>query len=525
MTDIIKTYNTASGEMKFIFSYNETIAELNDFDVIKYNGLSKGYDNENNIDIAVFPDNLELTIDTFDGDNYNAFRELYEQYTSGFPVNAPEYLNLKMYLDGAEKFIGYIFELESDANQFEIKIKFVDGINYLKTFTITDPNILNRLFYRGIISRAEEDGGNAYAYGFETIRTIVDPNYTGYYIGHIENGDKDTKLYFLIKELFRLFNDNLDLEFQNRFLFKDALEGAPEVDIYDVDVRRIHSNFIGRYFVVNKLTSLVEPQVVLHPNPNLRYDYNNPENFALAYEDETYKVFQHTWEGTTQNGNTVLKWQKGVDEKNVADLLKLIAKNLFSYFGFKTSDKVFFRHRRYNSEVAQTLTKNEILTMRRSLTISKIQGVKIEDYYSANYAVRGKNYVINNVPQINYKIPFNAFATTESPFFEYRLKYRSGGVDYRVIYFKDLENIINGEPFEDLPQEVIAQAENDAHGTYRNKYDLVLDGVNYNFDSTYGVDYTDDGQHYTGKFRIITMTENSEDETTATFTEVHDAGA
>lgn len=526
MIELIKTYNTTSGEAKFIFSYNENISNIKDFDIIGLSGLSKGYDNENNIDIAVFPDNIEIKIDTFDGNNYKAFRELYENYKSGFPVNALDYFFVTIYLNGAEKFSGYIYELESDANEYEIKIKFVDGINYFKAFTILDPNILDRLFYRGIISRAESDDGSAYAYGFETIQVINDPNYTGYYVGHIENGDKDTRFLFLIKELFKLFSDNLQIEFQNRFSFKDILEGAPEVTIDAVDVRRIHSNFIGRYFVINKLTSPVEIQIVKHPNPNLRFDYNNPENFSVVYEDETYKVFQHTWSGNTQNGNTVLKWEKGVDEKNISDLLKLIAKNLFSYYGFKSSKRVFFRHRRYNSEVARTLTKNEITTMRRSLTVSKIQGVKIEDYYAGTYALRGKNYAINNVPQINYKIPFNAFRTANAPFFEYRLKYTSGGEDYRVIYFKDLENIKkeDGEPYENLPMETIAEAENKAHGTFRDKYDIVLIGVNYNFDETVAVDYTEDDQQYTGNFRIITMNEDwNEDETTLTVTEVHDA--
>ncbi len=162
--------------------------------------------------------------------------------------------------------------------------------------------------------------------------------------------------------------------------------------------------------------------------------------------------------------------------------------------------------------------------MRKTLSVSKIQGVKIEDYYTSNYAYKGKNYDTDNIPQINYKIPLNAFATASSPFFEYRMDYTSGGSDYRVIYFKDLENLVDGEPVEDIPQEIISMAEWEAHRTFRDKYEIVLEGTDYDYDESYLVDYVIDGQDFFGKVRIITMSEDyNEDKTTLNVIEIDNA--
>jgi hypothetical protein len=133
--------------------------------------------------------------------------------------------------------------------------------------------------------------------------------------------------------------------------------------------------------------------------------------------------------------------------------------------------------------------------MEKVLTVDQVQGVKIDDYYTGNYGTDGSDYDTNNIPTITYKIPFNAFRT-DTGGWEYRLNYYVGGAEKRVIYFNDLEN-----EFEDIPQEVISRAEWNAHKTFRDKYNITIDGIDIEFDKTYQINY----KNYQCKVRIITM--------------------
>ena len=496
---INKTYNTAAGRLDFKFQYFTvfgTIPEIVDFNILKVHPFKTGYDNESNTEVAIYPNTFTITISDFNGDNYNTFRKLYEVYKLSYPLYHDQVFFIEVKFDQSEEiFRGYIHEIKSEKNSYEIEITFRDGIQILKDFSIANPYILNKLFEKGIIPRFEiADHSGSYAYGFEEIIKVFNPDFTGYLVGRIEAGDKDSNLKKTIEELFKLLDPGIVLEFQNEFGFVDILTGSPEVLIDAVDIRRILSNLFGRFIVINKFAG-VDPVIVMLSNAD--YEYNRPEYFKSIFEDNQYKVFYHDWDGTLSSG---LRFEKGIQERSISEILKKIAKNLFSYFGYKEYKKMFFRHRRFLSNPV-LLTSRQIVKMEKILTVDKIQGVKIDDQYTGNYGTDGQFYDTDNIPQINYSIPLNAVRTDNS--FEYRMTYNNG--QYRVIYFHDLQT-----GFRDLPMEVISRAEWEAYKVFRDKYTIELIGVNYIFDQTFKVNY----ENYKGSFRLITLEKDYENNKT-----------
>ena len=177
--------------------------------------------------------------------------------------------------------------------------------------------------------------------------------------------------------------------------------------------------------------------------------------------------------------------------KKISDILKVLAKNTFSYFGLKDFNTFFFRHKRF---VTSPTELTSIISMNKILTVDRINIVKINDYYTDNYGQDGEN---TGDKKIEYKIPLNAFPTDNG--YEYRLNYYSGSTEKRVVHFYDSQ--IN---YKDLPQEVISRAEWEAHKNFRDQYEFELSGIDYEFDKTYSVNY----ENYSGMFRPITIEKN-----------------
>lgn len=488
MPVISKTYNVATGILQFNFTYASLILQdtLDDFDVKNIGDLNYGYDNENNIDISIYPANIDITIDDLSGDNYKKLSKLMQHYNVTYPYNFDIVLKLEIVLNNKVIFKGFLDDMESDKDNWELTLKFIDGINKYKNVNIGNPYFLQKLWDNNVIKGKRYVSTNTVAYGFGTISYIdyaEEPSRSGYYVDNIESGDRDTNLAHTIVNLFKIFNSNIEVEFDIQYLFRDNISGSETVGISRIYIRRILSNLLGRYIVIQKGQNPNDVMAYANGNP----DYTREQYFQVVYEDDIYKVYRHTFSGTVGSN----KWEMGTDANNVGALLKLLAYNFFCYFGFKDLNKVFFRHRRYKSN---TIPLTDIISMTKMLSVDKVEGVKIDDYYSDNYATDGFNYGTEEYRTINYKIPLNTFSTNEG--FEYRLNYFQSGAEKRVIYFKDIE--LN---FEDIPMEVISRAEWEAHKIFRDKYELKLYGIEHSFDSSYSIDQ----YNYKGKIVPVEM--------------------
>lgn len=488
-----KTYNTASGELRFDFIYSTLISgvTLDDLDIVNIGELNYGYDNENNIDLSIYPSNIDIIVDDLTGDNYTKFRSLIEGYSLSFPYNHDLVFRLEISLNQQIIFKGYLDELESDKDKWELTLKFIDGINKYKDTNIANPYVLKKLRERGIIKGANYGSGviPSVAYGFGQLNYVNvsgHPEKTGYYVNDLYTGDKDTLVSSVISELFKLLNDAITVDFDIQYLFRDILTGSQAVSIGSIYVRRILSNLLGRYVVINKIPNYSQRITYVEGNP----EYTREQYFEIVYDDANYVVFKHTFSG--YDGS--YKWEKGTDDKTIGDLLKSLAYNFFSYFGFKNNERVFFRHRRYLSSPIQL---TEILSMEKMLSTDKVQGVSVKDYYTENFASKGSSYGGSEFKTITYKIPLNTFRGDNN--FEYRMTYKQSGAEKRVIYMKDLQIGV-----EDIPQETLSHAEWEAHKNYRDKYEFRLNGINYDFDSSYSVDYL----NYQGKFRPVELSKD-----------------
>jgi len=483
-----KTYNIAEGLLEFVFNYDPVIASLYNFDVLDISPLKFGFDSGDQKKVSIYPSNIEVVIDDFEGDNYLSFKELYKNYNATYPFNHYSIFYLHIKLNGAVIFNGIIDEVSSDHKSKTLTVAFVDGLNKYKDIEIGNPYVLNKLFELDLIPRTTASNGNAWAYGFSEIQywsssipgTVV--NSPGYGIDMISTGDKDTRLQSVILTFIRLLREDLQIEFNNEYKFGELNSPISDmVTIDQVNIRRILSNLIGRYVVIKKTTGYDSEVADLDSVE----EYRAKDTFELVFEDAEYKVFAHNWSGHVGQ----LKFEKGIDEKKISEILKVIALNTFSYFGLKDANQFFFRHKRFNSAATPLA---EILSMDKTLTVDRISYLVVNDYYSGNYGSDGNN--LNADGKLEYRIPFNSFMTDNG--WEYRLNYYYGSQEKRVIYFYDAQL-----QFRDIPQEVISRAEWELHRNFRDQYEFELSGINYNFDSTYSVDF----ENYKGIIRPITI--------------------
>lgn len=491
MTIITKTYNTASGQLAFSLNYDSDISNIEDFGIIDMSDLSDGFESADQRNTSIYPSNISLTIDDFSGRNYSVFKKFISNYKSTYPFNHYQVFFIDITLNGDTIFNGILDELNSDNETKTLELVFVDGINKYKDVQIGNPYLLNYLFNRGVVPRSKLNLGTfhyAAAYGFGSIIyrwTNIGGQIPGYIVRNIETGDKDTMFSDFVYNIVRILKPNIFIDFSNQYKYGDANVDIDDmVSIEHLRIRRILSYLLGRYVVISKVEGYI-PQIGEKGDDP---EYAKAKYFHNVYEDDDFIVFFHDWSGTPES----IKYEKGISEKTVADILKIIAANTFSFYGFKSSNYFFFRHKRYLTD-ATLLTG--IMKMSKVLTIDRVDYIRIEDYYTDNYGSDGNNY--NNGSEIKYKIPFNAFPTANA--FEYRLSYYAGSSEKRVIYFYDPAIY-----FKDIPQEVISRAEWEAHKNFTDQYEFELDGINYEIDKTYYVNY----DNYQGRVRPIKIDKN-----------------
>ncbi len=484
MSTLVKTYRVASGELKFEFVYNPSLGSLTDFSIVDVSPLRYGYDSDDPKSISIYPANIDIVIDDLAGDNHTNFRQFYSIYKAVFPFNHYIVLHLIISLNGAVIFKGLIDEVSNEYDSKSVKVSFVDGLNWSKSVNIGNPYYLDHLSTYNVIPRVQN--GNAIAYGFTGVYYTGGKGYS--VRDTIAGGDKDVNLELVIRMLIQSLRSDLNIEFQNDYKFGDEGVSINDmVGIQQVNLRRVMSNLFGRYVVIYK-------QPGLHNNMHYREgqdpEYCKLEYWDLVFEDELYVCYYHNWDGTYPAIISGQKYQKGVDSKTVAEILKLIAINLFSYFGLKGANTFFFRHKRYSSSATPL---SGIRSMSKSLAIDKVNEVVIKDYYSDNYARKGNNYNIDD-QSIEYKIPLNAFRTLFG--WEYRLNYFAAGQVKSVIHFYDPYLQIR-----DIPQELLSSAEWQSHKDHLNQYEFELAGIDYHMDKTYSVNQ----DNYTGLVRPITI--------------------
>lgn len=516
MNVVSKIYSTIEGQLGFEFYYDPVITELSDFEITNIDELKYGYDSANPKEISIYPSNIDVVIDDFNGDNYKNLKKLYEAYSPKYPFNFYTTFYALIKLNGTVIFNGIIDEIESDHENKSLTITFVDGVNKYKDVQISNPDMLDELYERGMVPRISYYipgtlASNAYAYGFNRVRYIpssilpnsVDPG--GYIIDQIGNADKTVSLPGVIRELVKILRPGISVEFNSELKFGDAETPIDEMmPISTVWVKQIMQYLFGRYFIMPKVVNNLNQIGYLVGNP----EYTKPDYFKVVYEDYRMKVFSHTYSGDVSESGSTFEVYKGIDEKTIAEILKVIAKNLFSFYGLKSFNTFFFKHKRYS--LVTTDITDRIISMQKGLTIDKVDYVKIQDYFTEEYGYDGSNY--NNDNTINYKIPLNAVRTA------------SGGINARMLYYDLSGNVKDVDYFydpvtgyRDIPQEVISRSEWESHKTFRDQYEFELTGIDFEFDGTYSVRY----ENYTGKFRPIALKKNLlESKTTMTALEI-----
>lgn len=473
---MVKTYNTASGELKFEFVYAALLGSLDDFDIVDISPLSYGYDSGDPKALSVYPANIRITIDDFNGDNYTNFRKFFSHYNAVYPFNHYDVLHLVITLSGKVIFKGLIDQVSNEYADRTVTIDFVDGINRYKDAQVGNPHLLQRLYSAGIAPRTPALGGYAYAFGFGSLEYLTLPTIgqsvitPGYFPGSIQSGDKDVNLELAIRQMIYCLGDDLTIEFDNELKYGDIdTPTAGMVTIDRLNIRRIFSNLLGRYVVIQKANGRHNQIAEIEP----RQEYQDPDNFEVVYEDNDWIVYRHNWSGVT---NDLKKWEKGLDEVKISDILKTLAVNTFSYFGLQGVNTFFFRHKRYSTAYSELL---DVLSMSKDLVIDKVNQVLIKDYYSGNYAKKGNEYNIDD-KTLEYKIPLNAFRTENG--WEYRLNFFAGNTEKRVIHFYD--QVLN---LRDIPQEYLSLAEWQYHKDHLSQYEFELSGIDYHMDKTYRI--------------------------------------
>lgn len=496
MNTLSKTYQTASGQLSFEFVYNPMLTALADCDILNMSPLRYGFDSADARSISVYPANITLTVDDFTGDNYTNLKNLYSNYTFTYPFNYYNVFYLLIKLNGEVIFNGILDEVSKNVESKAVEITFIDGINKYKNVSIGNPALLSNLYFSSVVPRKTLGGilgAYAHAYGFGTLQylttTIIGQEVItpGYFVGSIEQGDRDVNLELAIRKLITALRSDLQIEYNNEYKFGEANVPIGEmVGIDQVNIRRIMSNLFGRYVVIVKTSGRHNQLAEVNPCA----EYQKPDKFEIVYEDDTHIVYYHNWSGNYPTGVNIKKWEKGVDEKTIAGILKILADNTYSYFGLSGANTFFFRHKRHSS---QSIGLSGIKYMTKTLTIDKVSEVIVNDYYTDNYGKKGNNYG-NDDEKIELKIPLNAFNTQNGV--EYRLNYFIGGTEKRVVHFYDAQLQVR-----DIPQELISIAEWESHKSFRDQYEFELSGIDKDMDKTYSVDF----ENYQGKFRPITI--------------------
>lgn len=477
--------NLTSGKYWFKFHYNESLAgELKNFVILNLSNLIQGFEDENNDDLAIYPSNIDVTIDDEDRTNFKKLVTLRNLYSKSYPLNFHSVFYLEIYKDVETNlwFKGYIESLEQNVEDYTIVINFTDGINRMKDISIANPYVLEYLYQNQLLTKVTSDNEAIIAYGYKQFDAIGAQNNFRIPCGLEKlNSDKRVNFLNLIIKLFKLFNSDIQIDpFIPGFTFFSTKNITVEIDFWNADLKNVSSNLLGRFVVINKASHLELGQNEL--------EYTNPNFYEVVYEDESSITYWHNWSGVARNGNLSQLLHKGVEDKHLNEVLKAIARNLFCCFGFEGPNKVYFRNKtNYNNVVnLQRLLRFEVNT-----AFQEISSVRVKDMYGNSSHKEGQDFDKGN--RLNISIPF-AFTDTEySP---------NNDIDYRLVttdpyfYFP----IVGLKEFyppkrRDLFQNMIAKKEYELKKNPYCKVTVEVEGIVYKFSDNYkavheNVEYT-----------------------------------
>lgn len=482
MTTISKILNLMSGDYEFQFIYDETICGvITDFIVYDLGNLTQGFDNPDDDDLAIYPANIDITIDDDTRLNFKKFDLLKKAYSKFYPFNFEDVFYLKIFRNGELWFKGILENYSQTVSDFSVVLNFVDGINKLKDASLGNPYVLDFLYQNGLINRSNDDANptlTSYAYGFGSISGAASPGFPvgsqdGVQVSGIEDGnaDKNVNLKTVIEKLFQLLNANIDLEFLNQFYFSNAIGAIYEVGIQDVIIKRICSNLYGRFVVINKIFD--KDKIIKHSNGN---DYSDPKYFINVYEDEDWITFYHNWEGNFPENINIKVHHKGVNERKLNDFLKFLAKNLFSYFNFVGINKVVWKHKRFTSS---PVILSRILEITADATVQGVNSVSVKGMNNKNEVSEGTIFEAQASKSIELNIPFTTEKTTNN--YESWLYFIVDGQEKQVVNVRDAETNFDTA----FIQNIIAKNEYELKKDDRLKPVILVEGVDYNFTDTF----------------------------------------
>ncbi len=457
-----------SGEYQFQFIYDETICGLiNDFMIYDLSNLTQGFDSPDDDDLAIYPSNIDVTIDDETRLNFLKFETLKKAYPPSYPFNFEDIFCLNLYRNGSEEpwFKGILQECSQGVRGFTNTLNFVDGINKTKDVSLANPAVLEKLNEEEIINRVGTE--TAWGYGYGGL----------YYLGNSVNGqwidfpeaDRDTHLKTIIEKLFKLLNEDIEVEFQLEFSFKEAVNNMYEVPIDDVKVKRVSSNLFGRFITMRKDTFIRIARGVTE------WEYTYPEKYIKVYEDDDWLTFYHDWEGNFPEGINTKVHHKGVNERKLNDFLKFLARNLFCYFGFSGVNKVFWRHKRF---VSAPVVLSRILDIDANTTIDKINSVTVKGLNNKNEHSEGYIYDGAEGQNLNISIPFTVEATDNG--YESWLYFNADNSQHQIVKIRD-----NQTGYTEFIQKVIARNEYELKNIDRKKIVVDVEGVDHKFSDTF----------------------------------------
>ena len=493
MQTITKNINLYSGEYNFIFEYDETICGiLSDFILYAGNSndpliLEQGFEDPTADDLAIYPSNIEITLDDDTRTNYNKFLKLKNKYRNTYPLNIENVFQLTIKRNNKIIFKGMLEEMYRDVSDFSIRMNFTDGINKLKDLHIGNPYILQYLYEQGILKRKDDNPtieGSFFAYGYKF--SAPGPGYRSVGFWGIERLDSDKRVNLLncIEKLFKVFNPNYEVEVNANMWFLSINNLAFNIDFWRAEIEKICSDLLGRFIVLRK-SQYPDRLHDLSGDPEL--EYTKPSYYKVVYEDETFITYWHDWNGTASFEGYTQTVHSGVPVKTFNEILKGLARSLFCSFGIEQSImKIRFKSKRIRTEAIQI---NTIYEFRTDTTIKKYDSVKVKDLFGSDSYIQGFSTEDSN--NLQFEIPFYWTNQVVQPYPDARLTYSDNSfIHIPISGFREV-TLPNRYGFF---QQIVARFEIADKGNFTNRVEVVADGIDFDFFQAYKV--THEGVEY-----------------------------
>lgn len=523
---IIKNYKLLSGDYEFCFIGNIP----RDFSVQDISTLSQGFEDETFDDTAVYPSNIEITVDDYDetGSLYNFFLWVLANYKNTFPFDYENVFYLLIKRNNEEFFKGYLEDMERDLKARQIKLRFTDGINKLKNVSFGNPRLLDFLFQQGVISRTDIILGYAigsneplylgYQYGFNTNwqrRHIGDPSQGTFSFSPGSVMDEPpVKLVTFIRALFKSLDPDISAALDMQMKFCDKAENKI-VDAESVYIRNVLSNFLGRYLVFLKFP--VDPNFGIKEIRNI----NNGDfmKFEKVFEDERYIVYYHNYRGPAPDINLNFhSYNRGFGSIKVSEALRYLANNFFSYFAFNGPKKIIWRHKKTANTFMPLERINDLIV---SSDVPKIEQVKVKDSANGIEGVTGNlnlNTNLTEMQSVELTIPFTAkdFPYDEKHFLFFYDYENETGDETPVAKLKDLQFTGAGGNTGYI-QEQISKSEYykqfisiQPDERRNSRFEINAEGIDFDFSETYKFLFRD----YDVFIKPLMMEKNLQENTT-----------